>query len=172
MNDFAPWIVVIGFGGNVGGEDAVRERFVRAREALNAYGTVLNHAPLYRSSPIGPAQPDFLNTAIMMRVDDGLPDELMAIVLEIEQLLGRDRRNEERWGPRKIDLDILIWGSRVVRTPHIELPHPRLRERRFALLPLMMLVPALTCIPGTQDKVRDLVNQLRDQPLEEIAASW
>jgi 2-amino-4-hydroxy-6-hydroxymethyldihydropteridine diphosphokinase len=168
--EIAPWLAVFGFGGNIGTEAEIQERFVRAREALGQYGHVWS-APLYRSAPVGPAQQDFLNTAVQVRIDDGQPDELVAIVREIELLLGRDRRAEERWGPRKIDIDVLVWGSRVVRTPHIELPHPRLVERRFALEPLFELLAPYT-LPGTQESIASHLWRVRDQRVEKIATSW
>jgi 2-amino-4-hydroxy-6-hydroxymethyldihydropteridine diphosphokinase len=168
--EIAPWLAVFGFGGNIGTEAEIQERFVRAREALGQYGHVWS-ASLYRSAPVGPEQQDFLNTAVMVRIDDGQPDELVAIVREIEQLLGRDRRAEERWGPRKIDIDVLVWGPRVVRTPHIELPHPRLVERRFALEPLSELLGAHT-LPGTTEHISWHLERVRDQRVEKVATSW
>lgn len=128
--------LVIGFGGNLTG---VLSRFIRAREALAQIGEVRS-AHLYRTAPIGPPQPPFFNTAVRVRYADGTPGELIATVLEIERMLGRERDNEVRNGPRKIDLDILVWGTRVIRTPELEIPHPRLVERRFALQPLADLV--------------------------------
>lgn len=132
-------MIVVGLGGNIGGEDAVRSRFVAARAALYELGT-LRSSKLYRTAAIGPDQPDYLNAAVGVRWTDAQPAEVITTVLEIERLLGRDRRGEARWGPRAIDLDVLWWDSRVVRQPDFEVPHPRLRERRFALLPLLDLV--------------------------------
>ncbi len=170
--EIAPWRVVVGVGGNVGTEDEIRERFVQARTAFREYGHV-NHARLYRTAPIGPPQPAFLNTAIEVRIDtpDGTPDELIAIVLDIERSLGRDRRTEQRWGPRKIDLDVLVWGMRIVETPNIELPHPRVLERRFALQPLSDLLGACA-FPGTPYRIVELLERVEDQSLELIANDW
>jgi 2-amino-4-hydroxy-6-hydroxymethyldihydropteridine diphosphokinase len=173
--EFPPWIAVIGFGGNVGGDDAIIERFVKARAALEEYSPV-SSAPLYRTGAIGRPQDDFLNTAVaMQRLDPqgkGTPEELLEIVLGIERSLGRDRRKEEHWGPRPIDLDILVWGPRIVRTPTITLPHPRLRERRFALEPLVMLGYAAMVLPGTDEKLWQLLERVRDQSLKQVATSW
>jgi 2-amino-4-hydroxy-6-hydroxymethyldihydropteridine diphosphokinase len=115
-------------GGNVGTEAELRVRFGHAREALGELGPVRS-APLYRTAPIGPAQSPYLNTAVSVRLEDVQPGELIATLLELERLLGRDRTQEVRWGPRRIDLDVLVWGDRVVRTPGLEVPHPRLGER-------------------------------------------
>ena len=161
--------IVIGVGGNIGTDDEIVDRFRIARMAIEALGDVRS-APLYRTAPLGPAQPAFLNTALRVRIADALPAALIATLLEIERLLGRDRTREARWGPRPIDLDILIWGARVLRTPELEVPHPRLVERRFALAPLADLLPDGE-VPGHGPIMR-LLDRVRDQPLELVAATW
>ena len=153
-------MIVIGFGGNVGGDDAIVERFRRAREAFAELGPVRS-AALYRTAAIGPAQSDFLNTAVAVEIDT-TPSQLISTVLEIERLLGRDRRNEARWGPRKIDLDVLVWDDRVIRTPELEVPHPRLAQRRFALQPLADLTAV--------DPAR--LDAVADQQLELVSREW
>lgn len=153
--------LVVGLGGNVGGEDAIIERFRRARAALAELGPVRS-ASLYRTAAVGPAQPDFLNTAVDVRISDATPSEIIATVLEIERLLGRDRRSEARWGPRKIDLDVLLWDDLVICTPELEVPHPRLYERRFALQPLADLV----------DVEPARLEAVSDQQLELISERW
>jgi 2-amino-4-hydroxy-6-hydroxymethyldihydropteridine diphosphokinase len=158
--------VIIGLGGNVG--DVV-ETFRRAREGLSQLGAVRS-APLYRTAPIGPAQPAYLNSAVRVRWEPASAGELIHTVLEIEALLGRDRRGEERWGPRPIDLDVLLWGDRVVRTPELEVPHPRLHERRFALRPVIELVGLDFVLVG--ETLGALEQRVLDQQLEEISASW
>jgi 2-amino-4-hydroxy-6-hydroxymethyldihydropteridine diphosphokinase len=158
--------VIIGLGGNVG--DIV-ETFRRARTAFEQLGRVTS-APLYRTAPIGPAQPPYLNTALRVRWEPVTADELIATVLELEALLGRDRRGEVRWGPRTIDLDVLLWGERVVRMPALEVPHPRLHERRFALRPVIELVGADFVLGG--ETLGALEQRVSDQELEELSASW
>jgi len=160
--------LVIGVGGNIGTVDAIVARFVSARAALALIGAVRS-APLYRSAPIGPAQPAFVNTAVRVALADATPAELIATVLEIERLLGRTRA--ERWGPRTIDLDVLVWGARIVRTPELEVPHPRLAERRFALAPLVDLLGDDFAVPGLA-AAGDLLARVAAQDCEQIAASW
>lgn len=162
--------LVIGLGGNVGGDDAILERFRRAREALAVLGE-LRAAPLYRSGAIGPEQPAYLNSAVRLRAEGLTPDELLATIRELEHLLGRDRRGEARWGPRKIDLDVLVWGGRVLRSPELEVPHPRLGERRFALEPLVALLGEAFEIPGA-GAAGALLARVRDQDVVELAPSW
>jgi 2-amino-4-hydroxy-6-hydroxymethyldihydropteridine diphosphokinase len=163
--------IAIGFGGNVGGDAAIVERFVRAREALAQIGDTKS-ASLYRTAPIGPAQDPFLNTAVRVRWRDATPDEVIATVLEIEAMLGRDRRGQARWGPRLIDLDVLVWGTRIVRTPALEVPHPRLAERRFALRPLVDLFGEDALLPGTQDTLGALEQRVAAQQVELVQSVW
>jgi 2-amino-4-hydroxy-6-hydroxymethyldihydropteridine diphosphokinase len=144
-------VVVIGLGGNVGDDAAIVDRFLRARAALTAFGAVRG-SPVYRTAPIGgPAQRDFLNAALRVAFDPPppLPAELLATIVELERQLGRDRRAEVRNGPRAIDLDVLVWGDRVVHHEGLRVPHARLLERRFALAPLVDLCGEDLRIPGT-----------------------
>jgi 2-amino-4-hydroxy-6-hydroxymethyldihydropteridine diphosphokinase len=162
--------VVIGLGGNVGSDAAIALRFGRARDALGELGGVRS-ARLYRSAPIGPDQPWFLNTAVRIALADAQPAELIATLLEIERLLGRRRAGEVRWGPRPIDLDVLVWGARIVSTPELEVPHPRLAERRFALLPLIDVTGEGFVVPGL-GPAGELARGVADQPCELIAETW
>jgi 2-amino-4-hydroxy-6-hydroxymethyldihydropteridine diphosphokinase len=171
MRSLAPDALVIGLGGNVGGEAAVTARFRRAREALAQLGEVRS-AALYRTAAIGPVQPAFLNTAVHVRLAEATPQEVIATVLELERLLGRDRRGEARQGPRPIDLDALVWGTRRLRTEALELPHPRLAERRFALRPLADLVGEDVELPGTGQTLAELLRRTAEQLVDELAATW
>jgi 2-amino-4-hydroxy-6-hydroxymethyldihydropteridine diphosphokinase len=165
--------VVIGLGGNIGTAGEIVERFERARAAvaaLTAPGGVRS-APLYRSAPLGPAQPAFLNTAVQIALAGAQPGELIATLLEIERRLGRAREVEVRWGPRRIDLDVLVWGQRIVHTPELEVPHPRLAKRKFALAPLVALLGGDFAVPGLTT-AGALLQQVAAQDCEEIAATW
>jgi 2-amino-4-hydroxy-6-hydroxymethyldihydropteridine diphosphokinase len=143
----------LGLGGNVGDDAAILARFGAVAAALAALGPV-RRSPVYRSAPIGPAQAPFLNAALALHVADvaPLPAELLALILETERLLGRDRRREARWGPRTIDLDVLWWPGRdgwwQLDDGGLEVPHPRLTERRFALAPLADLLGDDVVIAG------------------------
>ena len=162
--------VVIGLGGNVGSFAEIVERFGHARAALAALGGVRS-APLYRSAPLGPAQAAFLNTAVCVALEAAQPAALLATLLELERQLGRARETEARWGPRRIDLDVLVWGARIVRTPELEVPHPRLAERKFALAPLVALLGAGFVVPGLAT-AGELVRRVDAQDCDEIAATW
>ena len=151
--------VVIGLGGNVGDDAAIIERFVRAREAFAEIGDVKS-AALYRTAPIGPAQAAFLNSALRVRWPDAIASEVMHTVLEIERLLGRDRRGEARWGPRTIDLDLLLYDDLVIDEPGLTVPHARMEERLFVLEPLAEIAPERV-LPRTGRRVRESLADLR-----------
>lgn len=130
---------VIGLGANLGSPE---ETLRQAAAELARAGDLIAVSALYRTLPVGgPPQPDFLNAAVRLCFRGG-PLELLERLLAIERLAGRERR--ERWGPRCLDLDILwIRGPRFV-TDGLEVPHVRLRERPFALRPLLDVAPDAT----------------------------
>jgi 2-amino-4-hydroxy-6-hydroxymethyldihydropteridine diphosphokinase len=101
-------------------------------------------------------QPRFLNGAVALDTELA-PRELLSLLLAVERRLGRVR-DGSRWGPRTIDLDLLLYGSEVVDEPGLSVPHPRLAERRFALEPLAELAPELV-VPGS-GTVKDLLAAL------------
>ena len=107
---------------------------------------------------MGPVeQPRFLNGAVAVETTLE-PRALLEALLDVERRLGRVR--EERWGPRTIDLDLLLYGDAVVDGPGLTVPHPRLRERAFALEPLLELDPSLV-VPG-QGPVVELLHALAE----------
>ena len=159
-------MIVVGFGGNVGTRAEIGERFGRAREALAVHGRVRS-ASLYKSSPIGPPQDDFYNTAVALVAPDVLPRELLAITQELELLLGRDRRGAQHWGPRPIDLDLLVGFT--VDEPGLVVPHPRIAERRFVLEPLVELVGEAYVLGGR--RLGDLLRAVAGQRVE-LVGDW
>ena len=104
-------------------------------------------SPLYRSPPMGPAdQPDFVNAVAGLVTRLG-PSELLQALHGIERAHGRRRSESARWGPRTLDLDLLVHGQTVCDEPGLTLPHPGIGERNFVLLPLASVAPDLV-IPG------------------------
>jgi 2-amino-4-hydroxy-6-hydroxymethyldihydropteridine diphosphokinase len=143
--------IFVGLGSNLGD----RERNLReAVERLRKIGAV-RLSTLRDTDPVGVAdQPNFLNA--VAELSSELPArELLDRLLEIERELGRDRTKEERWGPRTIDLDLLLYGDEVIDEPGLTLPHPRLAERRFVLEPLHELAPELVLPDGR--RIKDLL---------------
>jgi 2-amino-4-hydroxy-6-hydroxymethyldihydropteridine diphosphokinase len=109
----------------------------------------------YQTSPLGPAQPDYLNGCALLEVTLS-PQAVLATLLSIEDQFGRVR--QERWGPRTLDLDLLLYGDRVLETADVILPHPRMAERAFVLLPLAEIAPDLI-----DPRSGLTISQLRDQ---------
>jgi 2-amino-4-hydroxy-6-hydroxymethyldihydropteridine diphosphokinase len=147
----------IGLGSNMGD----RERLIRsALEALNGVpGTgVIRASSLYDSEAAGDrTQPDYLNAAAIVETDRP-PRQLLWHLLLIEARLGRER--QKRWGPRPIDLDLLFYDSRVVDEPDLVLPHPRILERPFVLVPLDELDPEFVH-PTARRTIHELLRERR-----------
>jgi 2-amino-4-hydroxy-6-hydroxymethyldihydropteridine diphosphokinase len=161
--------IVIGIGGNIGEPHEIAQRFADVRLELAALGE-LTAALLYRAAPIGPAQPEFYNTAIRLDPTRSLvPEHLLDELQAIERSFGRDRASEQRFGPRTIDLDILVWGSRIEASFRLAIPHPRLRERRFALQPLIDVVGADFEIAGV-GRAGELLAAVADQQVVPVGA--
>jgi 2-amino-4-hydroxy-6-hydroxymethyldihydropteridine diphosphokinase len=134
-----PWIdACIAFGGNVG---AVEDNLRRAIVAVAAlpHTRLERISPLYRTAPVGVEdQPEFVNGALAVRTR--LPARrLLEELLGIERELGRTRA--VRWGPRTVDLDLILYGEAVVREEELQLPHPRMHQRGFVLVPLADVAP-------------------------------
>ena len=109
---------------------------------------LLGRSSLYRSAPLGPQdQPPFINAVALL---DTLltPDALLDALQEIEQRAGRVRK-AERWGPRILDLDLLLYANRIIDTPRLQVPHYHMHARSFVLYPLAELAPDLTMPDGT-----------------------
>lgn len=146
--------VYIGLGSNLGD----RERHLR--DALAALGridavAVVGCSSLYDSAAVGPVQPRYLNA--VAKLECALPPQrLLCIAQQIELDLGRDRA--EKWGPRPIDLDLLLWEGQVVADPNLQVPHLEMHKRRFVLEPLCELAP-------------DLVHPLLGVPMKSLLAS-
>ena len=143
-------VAYVGLGSNLGDREA------RIRAAIMALPGVVAVSVLRETDPVGVTeQPAFLNGVVALETELS-PRELLESLLAIERSLGRERR--ERWGPRTIDLDLLLYGGETVDEPGLTVPHARLHERRFVLEPLADLDPELV-IPG-HGRVRDLLAEL------------
>lgn len=149
----------VALGSNLGDRAA---HLRRALEALRATPDVerVERSRLYETAPVGPApQGAFLNAAA--RVETGLsPRALLERLLAVERGEGRVRTGE-RWGPRTLDLDLLLYGDAVVAEPGLEIPHPRLHERPFVLEPLVELAAELRH-PTRGETLSALAARVRD----------
>ena len=147
-------IAYIGLGTNLG------NRVENIRAALRKLGDlptieIVRVSSVYETAPVGVTdQPEFLNLVAAARTSLA-PSALLDALLNIENQMGRVRT--KRWGPRVIDLDLLLYGGEQVAFPELIVPHPRLRERAFVLVPLAEIAPELV-LPGDEKKVVDLLD--------------
>ena len=142
-------IAYVGLGSNQGDGPAV---LASARKAVAAFpGVRLSAASsLYRTEPQGlREQPFFTNQVLRLDCDPGLhPVSLLDMLLETENLLGRVREEAVRFGPRTVDLDLLLFGNESMNSERLTLPHPRMLERAFVLIPLAEIAPDLSLPQG------------------------
>ncbi len=154
--------VHVGLGSNLG--DRLRnlagaiDSFTRHPD-LAGHVEVVRVSLAYETDPVGPpGQGPYLNAAATIRTDLP-PERLLAAFLEIERAAGRDRTTEPRNGPRTLDLDLLLDGPTVLDRPGLVLPHPRLRERGFVLIPLSEIAPDAVD-PVSREPVHSLLLRL------------
>jgi 2-amino-4-hydroxy-6-hydroxymethyldihydropteridine diphosphokinase len=133
-----PQQAAIALGANLGDCRANLEGALAALDASPGV-RLLARSRWYRSAPVGPPQPDYVNGCALLAVALE-PEALLERLLATERRYGRARG--ERWGPRNLDLDLLLMGDRRLSTPQLTLPHPRLQERAFVLVPLAEIAPA------------------------------
>jgi 2-amino-4-hydroxy-6-hydroxymethyldihydropteridine diphosphokinase len=129
--------------------------------------TLVATSSIYETAPVGgPDQGAYLNAVAVVETDLA-PRRLLDVMLDVERRMGRVRR--ERWGPRTIDLDLLLHGDSAVDEPGLTVPHPRLTERRFALEPLLEAWPEATLPDGRP--LADFLEAVADQYVVRVASS-
>jgi 2-amino-4-hydroxy-6-hydroxymethyldihydropteridine diphosphokinase len=157
--------VLVGLGGNLG---EVRTTLDRAVAAF-CDGTevrLLAQSSDYQTPPWGVVdQPPFVNRCIAVATSLA-PRALLDRALDVERMFGRDRSREQRWGPRPLDIDLLAYGDIAIAEPGLTLPHPRLLERAFVLVPLAEIVPDRV-IAGV--RVREALARLDTRGIERLA---
>lgn len=128
-----PEEVLVGFGGNLGDSVQICRQGIQAL-AQHPGIVVKKVSSFYRTQPFGFTNQDwFINGAVSLETFLQ-PESLLALLWDVEKLFGRERK--EHWGPRTLDLDLLFYGNRVIRTSHLIVPHPGIAGRRFVLEPL------------------------------------
>lgn len=155
----------LGLGSNLGN----REQNLRnAVELLNAYGEikVLKISSIYATKPVGYVeQPDFLN--IVVQIETTLsPADLLAVCMSVEGKLKRTRTL--RWGPRTVDVDILLYDDLIINTPRLSVPHPLMGQRMFVLIPLAEITPHLY---WQGKSVQERISEIHDQEIH-VLKPW
>ncbi|MDB9319686.1 2-amino-4-hydroxy-6-hydroxymethyldihydropteridine diphosphokinase [Nodularia spumigena] len=127
----------IGLGSNLGDSLPILQAAIKNLDQISGI-TVKSQSSWYRTAPVGPPQPDYLNGCAILAVELS-PQELLETLLGVEQEFGRVRL--EHWGPRTLDLDLLLFDDLVLDTPKLKIPHPLMNQRAFVLLPLAEIAP-------------------------------
>ena len=162
-----PVIAFVGLGGNLGDAVAALRSAVKALAGL-PQTRLLQASGLYRTPAWGlQQQPDFINGVAMLETQLD-PRALLEALLGVERDFGRDREAGSRWGPRTLDLDLLLYGDAVIGEPGLQVPHPHLHERAFALVPLLEIAPNIL-IPG-QGRARDALSSLDISAIEPLGS--
>ncbi len=148
----------IGIGSNLG--DRAGNLLLAVRGLLEASIEVTKLSAVYETEPVGiESDQNFLNMAAEARVRNITSSQMMARLLRIEYLLGR--RDKSLKKPRTVDLDLLFFGTQRLDTPFLTVPHPRLHQRRFVLIPMAEIAPHFVH-PGLHKEIRDLLNTTDD----------
>ena len=122
----------IALGSNLGDSLNILETTITLL-SQHPYLELIGHSPWYKTTPIGPLQPNYLNGCAILETSL-TPEDLLQTLLSIQQKFGRIRR--EKWGPRTLDLDLLLYGDLILDTPNLTIPHPLMLDRAFVLVPL------------------------------------
>jgi len=162
-------VAYLGLGGNVGDRQRALEQalsLLLCRPGIH----LLRLSSLYETEPVAAAGGWFFNSVAEIETSLG-PDELLATLGEVEEACGQPRRRE-RGEARLVDLDLLLYGSRIIAESHLQVPHPRMHLRRFVLIPLAELDPGLVH-PGLGTRVSDLLAHLPQLPeVRMVAREW
>jgi 2-amino-4-hydroxy-6-hydroxymethyldihydropteridine diphosphokinase len=165
--------VLLGLGANVG--DAMTQLAAAVELIGDLDGVTIVEVSSVYATPAWPPpddprhvpQDDYLNLVVRARAEIG-PEDLLAATLELERLLGRDRPREQRWGPRPIDIDLLVHGDELRDLPELTVPHPRITQRAFVLVPLLEVWPG-GVLPGDGTRIAVALSRLAaEAPIEDV----
>ncbi|BAW97165.1 2-amino-4-hydroxy-6-hydroxymethyldihydropteridine pyrophosphokinase [[Synechococcus] sp. NIES-970] len=158
--------VAIALGSNLGDSFNILKQAIAQLTAHPRF-TLTACSSWYRTAPVGPPQPDYINGCLTAQVTNLGAETLLAMLLEIEQNFGRERR--ERWGARTLDLDLILYGQDIIDFPHLQVPHPRMQERAFVLVPLAEIAPHWR-EPCSQQTIQALTAQLPTAGIQKLSS--
>ena len=159
--------VVLALGSNLGDRLAYLSEAVAQLEAEGF--PLMKRSSLWETDPVPADQPEFLNAVVAVRAPDDIePGALLGTVKQIEQRIGRTPTS--RWGPRVIDIDILFIGTVVVDQPNLAIPHPRISERPFVLVPLEEILDGP--LPHLGATPRELLDALPPGGIRKSSMTW
>lgn len=151
----------IALGGNIGD---VYNTFREVLSRLSVFGEVVTQSKIYQSKPLptyeGVSQDPYLNAVVLFRTDLS-PHDTLKKLMSIENALGRDRATSIHWGPRTIDLDIIFYQDKIILDEDLQIPHPRLYQRDFVLIPIADINPDFVD-PHSNKTIHELIQELPD----------
>lgn len=156
--------VAIALGSNLGDSRAIVESALKTLAHTSGM-TLLRQSPFYQTTAVGPPQPDYVNACAICTTNLD-PHAVLGLLLQIEQTFGRVRR--ERWGARLLDLDLLLYEQQILNSPDLQIPHPRMTERAFVLVPLADIAPDWV-EPVTGQAIAQLVQQVDSTGVQALA---
>jgi 2-amino-4-hydroxy-6-hydroxymethyldihydropteridine diphosphokinase len=145
----------IALGSNLGNSLEILEQSLKILEKTPGI-TIKAISSWYQTEPVGPPQPDYINGCALLEVQQ-TPEELLVLLLATELQFGRIRK--ERWEARTLDLDLLLYDDLILNTPNLQIPHPRMRERAFVLVPLAEIAGD-RIEPISEKSIAELVNNV------------
>ena len=158
-------IAYIGFGSNLGDKIACCEKAIAEILDLDNH-KLLAKSSFYKTQPVGYRSQDWFVNGVIKLESDLEPQDLFRALKEIESKLGRTETFQ--WGPREIDLDLLLYEDRAIQTDQLQVPHPRLQERQFVLIPLVEIAPCMIH-PVLKKSIQELLKEIKeDQGVERL----
>jgi len=151
-------IVYIGFGSNLGDKIAYCEKAIAEILGLDNH-KLLAKSSFYKTQPVGYRAQDWFVNGVIKLESDLEPQDLLRALKEVEARLGRTETFQ--WGPREIDLDLLLYEDQIIQTSQLQVPHPRIQERQFVLIPLVEIAQGLVH-PVLKKSIRKILEEIKE----------